>query len=121
MTTHRSDLCRRTQLRISQTACANINPAGARNASGRRCAAALRVADMGSVFAWFFLSLNGRISRQEFWLGYVGLSAVLFALIRRLQGMALHGPGSRMWSRHELDLALALPKFIAFLILVWPL
>jgi len=31
---------------------------------------------MSSIFAWYFLSLTGRIKRQEFSLGYLGLLAM---------------------------------------------
>jgi uncharacterized membrane protein YhaH (DUF805 family) len=37
-----------------------------------------------NIFAWFFLSLQGRVSRQEFWLGYVGIVVVAVILARSL-------------------------------------
>jgi uncharacterized membrane protein YhaH (DUF805 family) len=37
-----------------------------------------------NAFAWFFLSLYGRVSRQEFWLGYVGIVVVAIILARAL-------------------------------------
>ena len=37
-----------------------------------------------NAFAWFFLSLRGRVSRQEFWLGYVGVVVVALILARLL-------------------------------------
>ena len=33
-----------------------------------------------NALAWFFLSLHGRVSRQEFWLGYVGIVVVALIL-----------------------------------------
>ena len=37
-----------------------------------------------NAFAWFFLSLHGRVSRQEFWLGYGGIVVVALSLVRSL-------------------------------------
>jgi uncharacterized membrane protein YhaH (DUF805 family) len=37
-----------------------------------------------NAFAWFFLSLHGRVSRQEFWLGYIGIVVVALILARAL-------------------------------------
>ena len=37
-----------------------------------------------NTFAWFFLSLHGRVSRQEFWLGYIGIVVVALILARAL-------------------------------------
>jgi uncharacterized membrane protein YhaH (DUF805 family) len=37
-----------------------------------------------NALAWFFLSLHGRVSRQEFWLGYVGIVVVALILVRSL-------------------------------------
>jgi len=37
-----------------------------------------------NALAWFFLSLHGRVSRQEFWLGYVGIVVVALILARSL-------------------------------------
>jgi len=37
-----------------------------------------------NAFAWFFLSLYGRVSRQEFWLGYVGIVVVALILVQVL-------------------------------------
>jgi uncharacterized membrane protein YhaH (DUF805 family) len=37
-----------------------------------------------NAFTWFFLSLRGRISRQEFWLGYIGVVVVALILMRAL-------------------------------------
>ena len=35
-----------------------------------------------NAFAWFFLSLRGRVGRQEFWLGYAGVIVVALILMR---------------------------------------
>ena len=40
---------------------------------------------MLETFAWLFLSLRGRISRQEYWLGYVGVIVLYIVLIKLLQ------------------------------------
>ena len=37
-----------------------------------------------NAFAWFFLSLHGRVSRQEFLLGYIGIVVVALILARAL-------------------------------------
>ena len=78
---------------------------------------------MSALFAWFFLSLRGRISRQEFWLGYLLMMAVLFLFIPRLQdlSLAVHQPANGNWHRDELDAALLRPKIGAFASMLWPL
>jgi uncharacterized membrane protein YhaH (DUF805 family) len=38
--------------------------------------------DAMNAFAWFFLSLRGRVGRQEFWLGYAGVIVVALILMR---------------------------------------
>lgn len=35
-----------------------------------------------NTFAWFFLSLRGRVSREEFWLGYIGIVVLALILMR---------------------------------------
>jgi uncharacterized membrane protein YhaH (DUF805 family) len=76
---------------------------------------------MISTFTWFLLSSNGRSSRQEFWLGYFGLIAVLGFLIRTLPNLVLYKHTGRLWYRDELDLALRWPAIAAVLIVGWPL
>src|SRR5262249_20942265 len=76
---------------------------------------------MLSTFSWFFLSLSGRSSRQEFWLGYIGLTAVLAVLIRTLPNLVLPSGPFYYSTRDELDLALQLPTTVALMIVVWPL
>jgi uncharacterized membrane protein YhaH (DUF805 family) len=78
---------------------------------------------MVTQFAWFFLSLKGRISRQEFWLGYFLVLAVLFLSIPLLQSLSLglRRPASGSWYRNELEMALLIPKIAAAVAMVWPL
>jgi uncharacterized membrane protein YhaH (DUF805 family) len=75
-----------------------------------------------NTFAWFFLSLRGRVSRQEFWLGYFGLVVVALLLVHALphaDGAIYFLPGdtpdNEAW-RSEL---LGWPEFIS-LVLTWP-
>ena len=78
---------------------------------------------MPEQFAWFFLSFKGRISRQEFWLGYA-LTILLVLLLRpRAQDLmlALARPASGPWTRGELDAALLLGKMLPYAIIAWPL
>ena len=78
---------------------------------------------MLETFAWFFLSLRGRISRQEYWLGYVGVIVLYIVLIKLLQPLFLewHRPDRSWWYRDELDAALALPKLWLGVALTWPM
>jgi len=78
---------------------------------------------MSSAFAWFLLSLKGRISRQEFWLGYVGAVLVILLLGRTLEDVSLHllRPASRPWYRDELEFAVALSRYLASILMLWPL
>ncbi len=74
-------------------------------------------------FTWFFLSLRGRISRQEYWLGYVGVIVLYIVLIKVLQPLFLewHRPDRSWWYRDELDAALALPKLWLGAACTWPM
>ena len=77
---------------------------------------------MPALFAWFFLSFKGRISREQFWLGY-GLTVVVMLLfIPRAQDvlLALARPGGP-WSRSELNTTLLIGAVIASLIMTFPL
>ena len=78
---------------------------------------------MPAHFAWFFLSFRGRVSRQEFWLGYAFILVVMLLIIPPLQdlSLALRKPLSRPWYRDELDLALLLGRMTAYAIILWPL
>jgi len=73
-------------------------------------------------FTWYFLSFKGRISRQEFWLGYLALIVVLLVLRRPLQefGLQFFRPQGRPWQREELMLALWMPILFAATIALWP-
>jgi uncharacterized membrane protein YhaH (DUF805 family) len=75
---------------------------------------------MHSIFAWYFLSLTGRIKRQEFALGYFGLLAMCGVLTRLLTEVAFFNTAGRNWRYEDLMVALSLPFLFAFLILIWP-
>jgi uncharacterized membrane protein YhaH (DUF805 family) len=77
-----------------------------------------------NAFAWFFLSLRGRVSRQEFWLGYLGIIVVALILVHSLPypgGAIYFLPGdtadNEAW-RSEL-VSFGWPEFIS-LALTWP-
>jgi uncharacterized membrane protein YhaH (DUF805 family) len=77
---------------------------------------------MSSSFLWFFLSLKGRIARQEFWLGVIGLIVITLLLKRPLEELSLSyfRPRSGPWYSVELDVALALPMLGLQIALLWP-
>lgn len=75
---------------------------------------------MPSMFVWYFLSLTGRIRRQEFVLGYIGLLAVCGVLTRVLTEVAFFNTAGRNWRYEDLMVALSLPSLFAFFILIWP-
>src|SRR6476620_9395523 len=77
-----------------------------------------------NAFAWFFLSLRGRVSRQEFWLGYLGIVVIALILVHSLPypGGAIYflpgdTPDNEAW-RNEVD-SFGWPEFIS-LALTWP-
>jgi uncharacterized membrane protein YhaH (DUF805 family) len=74
-------------------------------------------------FTWFFLSLRGRISRQEYWLGYVGVIVLYIVLIKLLQPLLLewYRPDRTWWYRDEINAALALPKWWLAAAFTWPM
>jgi uncharacterized membrane protein YhaH (DUF805 family) len=76
---------------------------------------------MASTLIWFLLSPNGRASRQEFWLGYIGLIAALGFLVRALPNPFFYNSAGGTWYREDLDLALRWPAMAALLIVGWPL
>jgi uncharacterized membrane protein YhaH (DUF805 family) len=78
---------------------------------------------MGSAFAWYLLSFRGRISRQEFWLGYVGAVILIILVGRSLESVSLYllRPAGRPWFRDELDLAIQLPMLLVAGTLIWPM
>ena len=63
---------------------------------------------MVSDFTWYLLSFKGRISRQEFWLGYAGIIVIMLLLRRPLENFMLAifrpqaDPGSAMSSTGRL-------------------
>ena len=73
-------------------------------------------------FAWYFLSLKGRISRQEFWLGQALLIVLVLLLEIKLTAyfLAMRQPESGVWSRDALELTLALPFYFISAVLFWP-
>jgi len=77
---------------------------------------------MLSNFAWYFLSFKGRISRHEFWLGYLAAVLVLLLLQHKFEDLILYlrRPPSGNWRSEDLELALAIPKVLARAILLWP-
>ena len=75
---------------------------------------------MHSIFTWYFLSLTGRIKRQEFSLGIFGLLAVCGLLGKLLTEIAFFNTAGRIWNGSELAVALSLPFLFAVLILAWP-
>jgi uncharacterized membrane protein YhaH (DUF805 family) len=74
-------------------------------------------------FTWLFLSLRGRISRQEYWLGYIGVIVLYIVLIKVLQPLFLewHRPDRSWWYRDELTAALAVPKLWLAAAFTWPM
>ncbi|MEH2498054.1 uncharacterized membrane protein YhaH (DUF805 family) [Bradyrhizobium sp. AZCC 1678] len=69
---------------------------------------------MHSIFAWYFLSLTGRIKCQEFALGCFGLLAMCGVLTRLLTEVAFFNTAGRNWRYEDLMVALSLPFLFAF-------
>jgi uncharacterized membrane protein YhaH (DUF805 family) len=78
---------------------------------------------MGAQFSWFFLSFRGRISRQEFWLGYCLAIVLVILVVPLMQTMSVsvRRPMGRAWYRDELELALALPRLLVAAAVTWPM
>ena len=78
---------------------------------------------MLETFAWFFLSLRGRIARQEYWLGYFSVIVLYILLIKLVQPLFLewYRPWRSYWYRDELDAALVLPKLWLTAAFTWPM
>ncbi|MBR0693031.1 DUF805 domain-containing protein [Bradyrhizobium lablabi] len=74
---------------------------------------------MLSTFTWYFLSTNGRISRQEFRLGYFGLILVDVLIIRTWRNLTI--PRVRYYNVPDLNPPLDLAPLLAVLITLWPL
>jgi uncharacterized membrane protein YhaH (DUF805 family) len=75
---------------------------------------------MISIFTWYFLSFKGRISRREFFLGYLGLLVLCGLLSQSLLSATFRNPTGRIWSAHELGVALSTPFIISVAMLLWP-
>jgi uncharacterized membrane protein YhaH (DUF805 family) len=77
---------------------------------------------MFSVFAWYFLSLQGRVSRQEFRLGCLALltvNALLFRIFYRFtvpSAIFYHGDNAP-----DVNHLLRWPVLVAIAIVIWPL
>lgn len=71
---------------------------------------------------WYFLSLKGRISRHEFWLGQALLIVLVVLLAAKLTAyfLAVREPVGGAWSNDELALTLALPFYFITGALFWP-
>ena len=73
-------------------------------------------------FAWYFLSLKGRISRQEFWLGQALLIVLVLLLELKLTAyfLAMRRPESGAWDPSELAFTLALAFYFINAAMFWP-
>jgi len=76
-----------------------------------------------NVLAWYFFSMKGRISRQEFWWGYAATFVFLFLVRWKLEDLFIYlrRPMDGLWYRDELEFVIALPKILAPLIVIWSL
>ncbi len=73
-------------------------------------------------FAWYFLSLKGRLSRQEFWLGQAFLIVLVLLLEIKLTAyfLALRRPESGLWNPGEFAFTLTLPFYFIKAVMFWP-
>src|SRR5262245_27314784 len=75
-------------------------------------------------FTWFFLSVRGRISRQEFWLGCFAVTAVLF-IVARPAGSLFVDYAAREIGRDlspiELEHVRQFPWLMAMVFALWPM
>jgi uncharacterized membrane protein YhaH (DUF805 family) len=78
---------------------------------------------MNREFAWLFLSLNGRIDRQLYWLSYALLMVGVVAIHRLMESLSVYllRPPGRSWDQIELSIALMLPTLAAVVLAMWPL
>jgi uncharacterized membrane protein YhaH (DUF805 family) len=74
---------------------------------------------MFSTFAWYFLSLNGRISRQEFRLGFIVIVLINILLVRSWRNITL--PPVRYYNAPDLNPPYDGSVRLALLIVLWPL
>jgi uncharacterized membrane protein YhaH (DUF805 family) len=70
---------------------------------------------------WLFFSVNGRISRQEFWLGYAGAFVVFMLVNLKLADIVFFVRHANVAYRDEIEFGVLMAKFFAAAILVWPL
>jgi uncharacterized membrane protein YhaH (DUF805 family) len=72
--------------------------------------------------AWYFLSLKGRISRQEFWLGQALLVVLVLLLQMKLTAyfLAMRQPASGPWNSGDLAYAIAQSFYFINAIMFWP-
>jgi uncharacterized membrane protein YhaH (DUF805 family) len=76
---------------------------------------------VSSGFTWLFFSVNGRISRQEFWLGYAGAFVVFMLVNLKLADIVFFVRHANVSYRDEIEFVVLMAKFAAAAILVWPL
>lgn len=76
---------------------------------------------MASTFSWYFLSLHGRISPQEFRLGFFGLLAISGLLTRLMGAIVFYNKSGQMWDQPDLLYALWLPIPMTITVITWPL
>ncbi len=74
---------------------------------------------MFSTFAWYFLSPNGRISRQEFRLGFIGIVLVYILLVRSWRNLTI--PPVRYYVSPDVNPPYDGSVRLALLIVLWPL
>lgn len=77
---------------------------------------------MNPIFLWYFLSLRGRINRQEFRLGYLGLLATNVVLTSIVDYFVFYERSgfAHVWDRAALGRALLFPLLFSTIILLWP-
>jgi len=73
-------------------------------------------------FAWYFLSLKGRISRQEFWLGQALLVVLVLLLQIKLTAyfLAVRQAEIGVWNSGDLTYAFAQSSYVINTIMFWP-
>src|SRR4051812_20058550 len=74
---------------------------------------------MHATYAWYFLSPQGRITRQEFLLGYFGVSFAFFVFVRTWRNLTL--PAVQYYSSPDFSPPRDHTMLLGLLIIVWPL